>query len=109
MRSMHCFAYQYGHGVEVDLEKAIDLLMKAAMQGQSEAQNRIGNAYRSGEGVRQNHTAAYNWYNGPRCLIPMECAIWVPAITMVMERRKISTRLTIGGSSLLSLVIVKRK
>ena len=32
------------------------------MQGQKEAQNRIGNAYRNGEGVRQNHTAAYNWY-----------------------------------------------
>ena len=45
--------YREGRGVEQDVDKAFDLISRAAEAGDSEAQNNVGLMYNRGEGVAQ--------------------------------------------------------
>ena len=44
-----------------DYEKEVAVLEKVAMQGQAEAQCRLGAAYFKGHGVKQEHEKAVEW------------------------------------------------
>ncbi len=54
--------YQEGRGVEQNVDKAFDLILRAAEAGDSEAQNNIGLMYNRGEGVAQDAGKAAEWY-----------------------------------------------
>ena len=43
-------------------EKSIDSLIKAAEQGDAEAQNNLGLAYYNGKGVTQDYVEAVKWW-----------------------------------------------
>ena len=55
--------YYYGDGVKQDYDKAMELYLKAAEEGDSYAQSAIGNMYDFGEGVEQDYLKAYEWYS----------------------------------------------
>ena len=54
--------YGLGSGVEVDLDKAFDLLSDAAHRGFANAQYNLGKAYRDGAGVEADDAAALYWF-----------------------------------------------
>jgi TPR repeat protein len=54
--------YAGGQGVEQSYSEAAQWYQKAAEQGVSEAQYRLGNLYKNGEGVPQDAETAYGWY-----------------------------------------------
>lgn len=49
-------------GRKQDYLKAYEWYIKAAEQGNSEAQNKLGIMYVSGKGVQQDYSKAYEWY-----------------------------------------------
>lgn len=54
--------YDYGIGVEKNLEVAFEWYMKAAVLGHAEAQYKIGEAYYNGEGTGEDLEEAFAWY-----------------------------------------------
>ncbi|MFU2419170.1 MAG: tetratricopeptide repeat protein [Bacteroidota bacterium] len=46
--------YDYGSGVEVSNEKAVEWYLKAEEQGLADAQNNLGVMYKNGRGVEQS-------------------------------------------------------
>ena len=59
-------SYLAGVGVEADLPSAIGWLERAAVGGNPQAQRRLGEHYRNGEGVPKNPMLAYNWQRKSR-------------------------------------------
>ncbi|ONI44965.1 hypothetical protein AN642_00305 [Epulopiscium sp. SCG-B10WGA-EpuloA2] len=57
------WAYHYGNGIKKDLNKAIELYIKAAEQGHINAQYNLGWCYEYGDGVTKNLDKALEWYN----------------------------------------------
>jgi TPR repeat protein len=53
--------YRSGAGVEKDLVKSSEYLLKAAKAGIADAQGQMGLNYWSGSGVEKNHAEAYKW------------------------------------------------
>ena len=51
-----------GNGVKQNYEKAVEWYTKAAEQGNSEAQDTLGDCYYLGNGVEQNYEKAVEWY-----------------------------------------------
>ncbi len=64
LRAEYRLARQYGlgSGVEVDLDKAFELLSDAAHRGFANAQYNLGKAYRDGAGVEADDAAALYWF-----------------------------------------------
>jgi TPR repeat protein len=56
-------AYRRGLGVETDLAKSSEYLLKAAKAGIAEAQGQMGLNYWFASGVEENHAEAYKWLN----------------------------------------------
>lgn len=52
------WCYEYGNGVELNIEKAIEWYQKAAKQGYTEAQCHLGFCYYRGRGIKQNYAEA---------------------------------------------------
>ncbi len=64
-REMYEMGEKYYHGdsgIARDYAKAVDWLIKAAMQGHPEAQFRLAVCYENGHGVAQNDFKAAEWY-----------------------------------------------
>ena len=55
--------YNTGKGARQDYVKARKLYLKAAIQGEAEAQHNLGSMYYKGEGVTQNTATAKEWFN----------------------------------------------
>ena len=55
--------YEGGKDFKPDLELASSLLLSSAESGFVKAQNQIAMMYNSGEGVEENITEAYKWFN----------------------------------------------
>jgi len=53
--------YRNGEGVEQDNEKAVEWFLKAAEQGNAEAQFALGVCYHNGEGVKQDYEQTIKW------------------------------------------------
>jgi TPR repeat protein len=49
-------------GLAKDSVKAVEFFLKAALQGNADAQNNLGSMYVLGEGVEQNNSEAKKWY-----------------------------------------------
>ncbi len=56
-------AYCFGHGVEADLEKGIELLKTASENGSGKAANLLGTCYSRGHGVEENYGRAHELLN----------------------------------------------
>lgn len=56
------FLYKWGHGVEKDQAKAVQLFREAAEQDVEMAQVQLGNSYEYGLGVARNAEEAIKWY-----------------------------------------------
>ena len=56
-------AYYKGEGVHQDYGEAVKWYQKAAEQGDSGSQYRLGVMYENGEGVAQDYVASYIWYH----------------------------------------------
>jgi TPR repeat protein len=54
--------YYFGSGVAKDFEEAVKWYLKAAEQGESEAQYNLGVMYAIGQGVAKNEKRAVEWY-----------------------------------------------
>ena len=54
--------FEYGWGVETDMQQAFEWYKKAADQKQPASCNAIGNLYRMGNGVKQDPKEALRWY-----------------------------------------------
>ncbi|QCE34549.1 sel1 repeat family protein [Acetobacteraceae bacterium] len=54
--------YKRGQFTEIDEEKAVFFYQKGASLRNREAQNRLGEAYRFGEGITQNDALAVEWW-----------------------------------------------
>ena len=54
--------YDFGEGVEQDMQKAVEWYTKAAEQGNAKAQFNLGGCYKDGEGVEQDKQKAVEWY-----------------------------------------------
>ena len=54
--------YQNGKGAVQDYAKAKMWYEKSAVQGNSSAQNALGNMYLDGKGVKQDYAKAAEWY-----------------------------------------------
>jgi len=54
--------YELGVGTSADSAEAAKWFHQAAKQGDADAQNNLGDMYRSGEGVPQNSVQAYMWF-----------------------------------------------
>ena len=54
--------YEHGEGVTQDKAEAARWYLKAAEQGNGDAQLSIGMMYDSGDGVEQNDQEAIRWY-----------------------------------------------
>lgn len=62
--SMVIVSYAYEHGneyVEKDIQRAFELVRKAAEAGNSTAMNKLGYMYARGDGVEQNRSEALKW------------------------------------------------
>ena len=57
--NLRCY---YGLGVEQNYEEAAKWYLKAAEQGNAEAQNNLGKCYGNGLGVEQNYEEAAKWF-----------------------------------------------
>jgi TPR repeat protein len=53
--------YYFGLGVDKDYEKAAEWYQKAALQGDADAQYKLGVCYYYGHGTSQDHTKAVEW------------------------------------------------
>ena len=49
-------------GLTKDSVKAVEFFLKAALQGNADAQNNLGVMYHMGEGVEQDNSEAKKWY-----------------------------------------------
>jgi TonB family protein len=61
-----CFLFQVNYSIAdpaQDTIASIDVLMKAAEQGNALAQYNAGESYRSGAGVKQDYVQAYKWFS----------------------------------------------
>eukprot|EP00005_Dracoamoeba_jomungandri_P010766 CAMPEP_0174272222 /NCGR_PEP_ID=MMETSP0439-20130205/50539_1 /TAXON_ID=0 /ORGANISM="Stereomyxa ramosa, Strain Chinc5" /LENGTH=219 /DNA_ID=CAMNT_0015362675 /DNA_START=128 /DNA_END=787 /DNA_ORIENTATION=+ len=56
------YAFARGIGVNKDLDKAVELLTKAADLGSAKAQNRLAMFYYTGKGVKKDHSKAASLY-----------------------------------------------
>ena len=54
--------YEYGEGVEVDLEKAYKLYLESAKQGNKQAILNLASCYENGKGVKKNLGMAKELY-----------------------------------------------
>ena len=54
--------YDFGEGVEKNLQEAVKWYRKSAEQGDAEAQFNLGCCYKRGEGVEKNWHEAVKWY-----------------------------------------------
>jgi hypothetical protein len=54
--------YEYGQGVEQNMEKALHWYRKAAEQGNANAQINLGLIYARGQGIKQDYAEAVYWY-----------------------------------------------
>ncbi len=54
--------YETGRGVMVDYNQALKWFTKAAAQGNSFAQYKLGRIYERGLGVKKDLVEAYHWY-----------------------------------------------
>lgn len=54
--------YQFGTGVNIDLEKALALLDEAAKSGNNEAENKLGEMYRDGSGTKADAVKACHYF-----------------------------------------------
>ena len=54
--------YHFGHGVKQNDATAAGWYLKAAAQGDANAQNNTGSMFAMGKGVPQNHVTAAGWY-----------------------------------------------
>ena len=54
--------YEYGHGVEPNIQKALTLYIKSAEQGYMDAQYALGLMYDKGDGVEQNKLVANQYF-----------------------------------------------
>ncbi|MES2153099.1 MAG: DUF3857 domain-containing protein [Pseudomonadota bacterium] len=61
-RAQFAFMLAYGHGIEQDLPKAIEIWRKAAADGSNAAQVQLGNAYQRGHGVNKDLAQALSWF-----------------------------------------------
>lgn len=57
------YMYYEGRGVEKDIEQAFKLFMKAAEQGDADAQMFLGIRFLQGKGVPQNYSSAHEWFS----------------------------------------------
>jgi len=57
------FAYYLGRGVPKDYVEARKWFLKAAQQGDADAQWILGTIYAEGKGVPKNYIQAYKWLN----------------------------------------------
>ena len=55
------FMYEQAHGVKQDYAESFRWYMKAAEQGNPDAENNVGAAYAHGQGVKQDMTQAITW------------------------------------------------
>jgi cell division protein FtsN len=55
--------YQKGRGTAVDFERANEFYRRAALLGNSDAQNNLGLMYRYGTGVQQDRKKAFAWFS----------------------------------------------
>jgi TPR repeat protein len=55
--------YYFGDGVDKDKAQALSWMRKAAEQGNSEAQVKLGLSYEIGDGLPKDAVEAYAWYN----------------------------------------------
>jgi uncharacterized protein len=58
-----CYAYAKGLGVRRDYIEAMKWSLKAAEQGNADAQHNLGIMYGRGEGVPQDDVRAHMWFN----------------------------------------------
>ena len=56
------YAYEWGQGIEMDMQKAIHWYQQAAEQGHAQAQNNLGTMYDHGKGVDDDEERAIYWY-----------------------------------------------
>jgi hypothetical protein len=54
--------YESGHGVPRDAVEAAKWYLRAAEQGDANAQHNLANRFESGQGVPQNYAEAVKWY-----------------------------------------------
>ena len=54
--------YASGEGVEINMQKAIELWLKSAEQGYAAAQYNLGMRYLRGRGVEQDMPKAVSWF-----------------------------------------------
>jgi TPR repeat protein len=54
--------YDYGHGVEVDQQQALNWYIRSAEQGQPAVQYQVGAKYFKGDGIPQDHAEAVRWW-----------------------------------------------
>lgn len=54
--------YQYGHGVDIDLERAFELYTQSAIAGYKLAQSSLGEFYVRGRSVPVNYKLGMDWY-----------------------------------------------
>lgn len=78
-------SYAHGLGVEKNLRQAVKWFELAAIQGNSDAQIALAEAYRDGNGVRQSIQAAYLW----AAQVPMTPALerWKGIIARAVPRQ----------------------
>ena len=55
--------YQKGRGTAVDFERANEFYRRAALLGNSDAQNNLGLMYRYGTGVQQDREKSFAWFS----------------------------------------------
>ena len=56
------YCYYHGIGISVNKQKAIELFQKAANLGNSTAQHKLANMYKSGKRIVRDIDQAIHWY-----------------------------------------------
>lgn len=54
--------YLHGHAIERNYDEAFKWFIKSAEQGNSMAENNIGEMYLNGEGLEKNYNEAFKWF-----------------------------------------------
>ncbi|GAB3709478.1 hypothetical protein GCM10027592_45650 [Spirosoma flavus] len=61
-QNMLGWLYQYGQGVDKNVDTAVKWFQSSAKQGNPEGQKNLGYMYLNGLGVEKNHSEALKWY-----------------------------------------------
>jgi hypothetical protein len=62
-RTKLAVAKLHGYGIKKDIKSAMELFLLSAKQGDSSAQNWLGQMYRDGSGTVKNYKKSYMWFN----------------------------------------------